>query len=248
MRFKRILMTAFAASICAPAQAATTLTFQQGVNGYLGTSDTYLRSADADFSYGSDTTASIDASDSGGPSQALLRFGDLFGAGSGQIKAGDQIVSAKLTLNIDSSGSGVNFHDMLVSWSQNTATWNSVGNGIQANGIEAAATPFLSVGANDSGTNIVEGIFEVDVTDAIKAAKAGTVPGYGWALLPFMPDGTNGVDFFTSEESFAALRPVLTVEIQPVPEPETYALLLAGLGLVGWVARRRSRTELSIEP
>ncbi|MDP2811103.1 MAG: FxDxF family PEP-CTERM protein [Rhodocyclaceae bacterium] len=25
----------------------------------------------------------------------------------------------------------------------------------------------------------------------------------------------------------------------PVPEPETYALMLAGLGLVGWAARRR---------
>jgi hypothetical protein len=25
----------------------------------------------------------------------------------------------------------------------------------------------------------------------------------------------------------------------PVPEPETYALLLAGLGLLGWQARRR---------
>ncbi len=27
----------------------------------------------------------------------------------------------------------------------------------------------------------------------------------------------------------------------PVPEPETYALMLAGLGLVGWAARRRAR-------
>jgi hypothetical protein len=25
----------------------------------------------------------------------------------------------------------------------------------------------------------------------------------------------------------------------PVPEPESYAMLLAGLGLVGWAARRR---------
>ena len=28
----------------------------------------------------------------------------------------------------------------------------------------------------------------------------------------------------------------------PIPEPETYALMLAGLGVVGFVARRRKRT------
>jgi len=29
------------------------------------------------------------------------------------------------------------------------------------------------------------------------------------------------------------------IAVTPVPEPETYALMLAGLGLVGWAARRR---------
>lgn len=29
----------------------------------------------------------------------------------------------------------------------------------------------------------------------------------------------------------------------PIPEPETYAMMLAGLGLMGWVARRRQRKE-----
>lgn len=32
---------------------------------------------------------------------------------------------------------------------------------------------------------------------------------------------------------------ILQVVAQPVPEPETYALMLAGLGFVGWAASRR---------
>jgi len=29
----------------------------------------------------------------------------------------------------------------------------------------------------------------------------------------------------------------------PIPEPETYAMMLAGLGLMGFVARRRKQKE-----
>ncbi|GGZ02658.1 PEP-CTERM sorting domain-containing protein [Pseudoduganella plicata] len=32
---------------------------------------------------------------------------------------------------------------------------------------------------------------------------------------------------------------LLTVQVAPVPEPSTYAMLLAGLGVAGWAARRR---------
>lgn len=41
--------------------------------------------------------------------------------------------------------------------------------------------------------------------------------------------------------TFSALASIdsLTPTVAPVPEPETYAMLLAGIGLVGWTARRK---------
>jgi len=40
------------------------------------------------------------------------------------------------------------------------------------------------------------------------------------------------------EKKFVGLTPAM-LEVTPVPEAETYAMMLAGLGLVGWAARRR---------
>jgi hypothetical protein len=43
------------------------------------------------------------------------------------------------------------------------------------------------------------------------------------------------------EKKFIGLTP-FTVEVTPVPEAETYAMMLAGLGLIGLTAMRRRRT------
>jgi hypothetical protein len=32
---------------------------------------------------------------------------------------------------------------------------------------------------------------------------------------------------------------IITNNVTPVPEPETYAMMLAGLGMLGFMARRR---------
>ncbi len=55
----------------------------------------------------------------------------------------------------------------------------------------------------------------------------GTEP---WTLV------VNGTKIST-KASFAG-----SLNVTPVPEPETYAMLLAGLGVMGAIARRRSKT------
>lgn len=58
-------------------------------------------------------------------------------------------------------------------------------------------------------------------------ASQGLVPtGYQWGNLDFSNQG-----------AFARVD----IEVSAVPEPSTYAMLLAGLGFAGFIARRRSR-------
>jgi hypothetical protein len=54
-------------------------------------------------------------------------------------------------------------------------------------------------------------------------------------LEAFLPDGR----FFSPLEN----RSVNYLEVAAIPEPETYAMLLAGLGLLGFAARRRKLKE-----
>ena len=59
----------------------------------------------------------------------------------------------------------------------------------------------------------------------------------GFSLIPAVPgvaDAYFGYDSSAGNSGFGSV----TYTLVPVPEPETYAMLLAGLGLVGWAARR----------
>jgi hypothetical protein len=57
------------------------------------------------------------------------------------------------------------------------------------------------------------------------------------------------LNHFELEGAFPAIlenRSTNYIEVTPVPEPETYAMLLAGLGLLGFVARRRRQREAAL--
>ncbi len=222
----------------AQAAAADTIvhSFQQGVAGYTGQVDTNIRGEEPTTPGGALAEISIDASDGGFPSQGLLRFDGVFGTAPGQIGSDRVITSATLTLQVTSAGSGIQFHEMRQAWDAAVITFANVGDGIQANGIEAALLPVLSVGANDSGSNVDAGPLVLDMTLALQRAQAGLAP-FGWALLPFIPEGTNGIDFYSAEWDFAAERPLLSITTAPVPEPGTWAMLSLGLAGVAWRVR-----------
>jgi len=80
----------------------------------------------------------------------------------------------------------------------------------------------------------------LDVTASLLAQQAGSLPGYGWALLPWPTAGWNGVDLDTSEAAAVLNRPLLTTPC-PSPSPGQRPCCCWGWGHWGCAAERRSR-------
>lgn len=197
-----------------------TLTFQQGASSYAGAKDTRVLQA-VEGSAGPNTNLAtspvLDVDDdtpagSGADAQTLLRFDNLFSDAAGPIPLGSSIASATLTFNVTSAGSGLRLHRMRSAWSD-TATWNSLVDGIQPDGVEAAATPDLTLGAPNGSANIPAGVFTLDVTASLRAWSAGAT-NRGWAVLP-LPGGSNGLTMTSSDGTTLSQRPKLTVTFTP---------------------------------
>ena len=102
-------------------------------------------------------------------------------------------------------------------------------------------TPAATLTISDSNTFLWR---SVDVTAAVSSWTSGAMANYGFTLErvdqdnPYIFFVANG---FHPDDETQDLGPTLTLATAPVPEPETYAMMLAGLGLLGFVARRRKQ-------
>ncbi|MDX1465773.1 MAG: Ig-like domain-containing protein, partial [Halomonas sp.] len=192
-------------TVTVEAPPSVTVQFQQGLDGYAGTADTYLREAAPGTSLAGATTLNIDSSDGGGKVQTVLRFDDLFGDGAGQIPLGATILSASLEVQTTSKGDGATLHRMLQPW-RDDATWDGLENGIQADGVEAMTQADLDTGFVGVGST------RLDVTSSLQAWADGEL-NLGWA---FLPTGSDGWDFDSAEGSSP---PRLIVEYS-VPEDD----------------------------
>ena len=140
----------------------------------------------------------------------------------------------------DSYLDGVNFDPITAVWSQAGSSWNLVGQ-------------------NDDNPNLVPGLTKFDSGLSFGSLAAGnylfTIATYNnWANGTTLAQGFN----FDNQAPIPLAiwdQPASTVNMgtrysvhlsgvdvaAPVPEPETYAMLLAGLGVLGWARRRQAK-------
>ncbi|MFH1107983.1 MAG: lamin tail domain-containing protein [Planctomycetota bacterium] len=182
----------------------TVITFQDGVNGYNSTHDTFIREASPGSNNGAVGNWEWDSQDGtpAGRNIGLIRFDDIFGAGFGKIQPGSMVTSAILTLvAFDTSVAPAgDIHESLVSWSQSTAAWNNFGGeaGVQPDEVGG----FVTKAPVNTGTAVI------DVTASVQAWASDPADNFGWI---FLPNSTNGLQVYSSEYATVALRPSLTV-------------------------------------
>ncbi len=125
------------------------------------------------------------------------------------------------------------------------------GTGSFSDVVNFSATPFRDLSASVSGTAqnyITFTTFDL-YTSANTFVKAGTVGNLGATIaIGGLTENSLGGDYYlliTGTNSGDGLNSssyngniTLTT---PVPEPESYAMFLSGLGLMGFIARRRSK-------
>jgi hypothetical protein len=188
------------------------LTFQQGVDGYAATRDTFLSEGSPDTNNGASTWLEWDADEpfnSGLMTASLLVFNQVFGTNADQVPSGATINSATLTVAITngSNGPAGEVRESMVNWGASQVTWNSFGGdpGIQL----AEVGPVIAPAPTASCAPCINVTADVDVQASLQAWSLDDSGMYGWVFIPLSDDGIN---IASSESASANARPLLTVD------------------------------------
>ena len=172
---------------------------------------------------------------------ATLAFGtaqahgdhDHGGFGPFDPQSGNEIFSASLlgANEVGNAGDANGFGSALISIDRDTNTVNYSLSFANLSTVTAA-----HIHAGPAGVNgPVKVNFTFPAGTAGAGAFSGSVVDADAEFITALSAANFYVNIHTNEFPGGALRG----QLAPVPEPETYALMLAGLGVVGWSARRR---------
>lgn len=220
----RVLFVLLAVVFPALCRAQTTVTLQQGLNGYTGAADARIACCTyANTNFGSAQDMSLIPENS---VAGLLRF-NIFQSEGGPVPNGATITSATLSLyKYWSTGGTFKATRILKNWSESAVTWNNTGAGAPwaTPGVfsgDILATPDGQGTVGDAGnTCLVTSNWppacwlHIDVTSGVQAFASGTA-NYGWKLAYIAGSGPNdndGKEFVTREStSLPGQRPQLTI-------------------------------------
>jgi hypothetical protein len=226
------------------------VTFQQGINGYNGTQDTWISEQNKGSSYGSNTTVNVDDdvnnsifNDRRG--QGLLRFDNIITASgqAGMIPLGATVTEATLRLTISDDIDNPLFNPkfriymMTRAWDENS-TWDSLAGGLTA-GADYGILLGEFIGDNNPDADFLR---IINVQAAVQAWANGAA-NYGFAILPEIIGGNDdGIEFWSSEHFYALYRPQLEVRYITggglIPAPGSLVALTV-IGVFGTARRRR---------
>jgi hypothetical protein len=184
---------------------AEVVVFQEGVNGYSGTVDTWLMESAPEEIYSESPVVKWGRQDGGGRVYGLFKFDDIFGSGPGQIPDGATIVSATFAYNIVDCGHDAVVNQVLVDWDE-TVTYATFGG-------DAGVKPDeYGHRVDDAIGNTGKGYFSIDVTGRVKSWQTNPSANNGWI---FRPTGNRVAEAGSSENPDMSKRPKLMVNYLP---------------------------------
>ncbi len=226
---------AFVLLLASSAFAQTTVTLQNGLNSYAGTTDDWiLYSSGANLNQGNNNELDIRNTNT---DRNLVRFA-IFASEGGPVPNGVTITSATLSLyKFSGPDAVIQATRLLRNWTETGVTWNTTGTG----------TAWTVPGAGGVGTDVVSSAdgqgsiadaavnncsalstpypaacwLNIDVTSGVQAFSTGTA-NEGWLLTQVSSSAIDQYKDFVSKDNnnFPALRPKLTITYQSVTRPE----------------------------
>jgi hypothetical protein len=181
-----------------------TKTFREGVSGYVGTTDTYIRQASATTNYGTNTACHVDGDDGSGADKSCLIRWALTGIPSDAV-----VTSATITLRALDAGGTYQLYQLNRTFNEGQATWN----------IAATGTPWATagaLGAADRGPTVGSvsgsaGSKTVALNSAGIAMVQGWITGANHGVIIANSSTTDGMDLASSEHGTQSYRPQLSL-------------------------------------
>ncbi len=177
--------------------AAVVAEFQEGVNGYTGTEDTYVREAEPTVNFGGETGIRADGENMGGEEIAFFSW-DLSSIPNNAV-----VQSAVITFEVfDTTTGSYEIKEMSGAWDQSNFEWNDL------NTADIGSTVFASITAPPIGS--LDVTLNASALTLIEDWISGAKVNNGFAVRE---DGstTDGIVLHSSEHLTTTTRPKLTI-------------------------------------